>query len=305
MKILITGSQGFLARNLSKKLNKFGFICYGVGRGKWKGNIHKKWGYYKNINGTISEKTLKKYKKIKFKYIIHCAGGVSPNTSLLRSISKKQDFEKNVSSIYSTLNFFVSKTNKPKILFISTISVYGNTKLKKIKEENKLNPISNYSLNKVTAENICKNFYQNFKVDVLILRGSSLYGPGLKRQMIHDVCLKILKKKNIFYGTGKEIRDFIHINDFTELIKCIIIKGFKRYSIVNAGSGDGIKIVDVINYIIKKLGRNIKPKFNKFGYNVNPISLVPNIAKAKKFNWSPKVNFYKGINEYMNWLLND
>ena len=105
MKILITGSQGFLARNLSKKLNKFGFICYGVGRGKWKGNVHKKWGYYKNINGTISEKTLKKYKKIKFKYIIHCAGGVSPNTSLIRSISQKQDFT-------------CSKTNTNKVLVL-------------------------------------------------------------------------------------------------------------------------------------------------------------------------------------------
>ena len=74
---------------------------------------------------------------------------------------------------------------------------------------------------------------------------------------------------------------------------------------MNAGSGIGIKIADVINYILKKLGRNIKPKFNKFGSKVNPISLVPNIDRAKKFNWSPKVNFYKGINEYMNWLLND
>ena len=305
MKILITGSQGFLARNLSKKLNEFGFICYGIGRGKWKGNTHKKWGYQKNISGTINEKNLFKYKKVKFNYIIHCAGGVSPNTSLIKSISEKQDYEKNVSSIYSILNYFVSKNNNPKILFISTISVYGNTKLKKIKEENKLNPISDYSLNKVIAEDICNNFYQNFNIDVLILRGSSLYGPGLRRQMIHDVCLKIVKKKNIFYGSGNEVRDFIHINDFTELIKRIVIKGFKGYLIVNAGSGRGIKIIDVINYIIKKLKKNIKPKFNKFGLKVNPTSLVPSIVKAKKFNWSPKVNFYKGINEYINWLLND
>lgn len=305
MKILITGSQGFLARNLSKKLNKFGFICYGIGRGNWKGNTHKKWGYYKNISGTINENNLQKYKKIKFKYIIHCAGGASPNTSLIKSISQKQDYEKNVSSIYSILDYFVSKNSKPKILFISTISVYGNTKLKKIKEENKLNPISDYSLNKVIAETICKNFYQNFNIDVLILRGSSLYGPGLRRQMIHDVCSKIAKKQNIFYGSGKEVRDFIHINDFIELIKRVIIKGFNGYLVVNAGSGNGIKIADVINYILKKLKKNVKPKFNNFGSKVNPISLVPNIVKAKKFNWSPKVNFYKGLNEYISWLLND
>lgn len=305
MKILITGSQGFLARNLSKKLNNYGFVCYGIGRGKWKRNSHKKWGYYKNIIGTINKKNLKKYKKIKFEYIIHCAGGSSPNTSLVKSISKKKDYEKNVSSIYSVLDCFAQKSNKPKVLFISTISVYGNNKSKKIKEENKLNPISNYSLNKVIAENICKNFCQDYDFDVLILRGTSLYGPGLKRQIIHDVCLKIAKNQNIFFGTGKEVRDFIHINDFTELIKCIITKGFRGFLIMNAGSGNGIKIIDVINYIIKRLKKDIKPKFNNFGTKVNPISLVPNITKAKKFNWLPKVNFYKGLNEYISWLLND
>ena len=52
MKILITGSQGFLGRNLSQKLSREGFICYGIGRGNWKNKNYKKWGYFKNINGT-------------------------------------------------------------------------------------------------------------------------------------------------------------------------------------------------------------------------------------------------------------
>ena len=83
MKILITGSQGFLARNLSKKLSKFGYVCYGVGRGKWKHSTHKKWGYYKNIKGTINDKNLHLLKNIKFDYIVHCAGGSSPNTNII------------------------------------------------------------------------------------------------------------------------------------------------------------------------------------------------------------------------------
>ena len=105
MKILITGSQGYLARNLSKKLNTFGFACYGIGRGKWKGNVYKKWGYYKNISGTINENNLQKYKKLKFKYIIHCAGGVSPNTSLVKSIPKKRIMKKCIKHLLSTKLF--------------------------------------------------------------------------------------------------------------------------------------------------------------------------------------------------------
>ena len=305
MKILISGSEGFVARNLSKKLNKFGFKCYGIGRGKWKSNDHKKWGYYKNICATINNKTLNKYKKIKFDYVVHCAGGVSPNTSLTKSISEIKDFEKNVFSINSILDYLVLNNKKTKVIFISTLSVYGNSKVKKLKEENKLNPISNYAINKVIAENICESFYKKYKINILILRGGSLYGNGLRRQMIHDVCKKIMKKQSIFFGSGKETRDFIHIDDFTDLIKKIIIKSFKNFLVINAGCGKGIKVIDVINYIGKKLKKNIQPKFNMFGSNVNPVSLVANISKTKKFNWYPKIDFYKGLEEYINWLSND
>ena len=65
MKILITGSQGYIARNLSKKLSKKKISCYGIGRGNWKRKDYKKWGYYKNVSGTINTKSLKKIKKYK------------------------------------------------------------------------------------------------------------------------------------------------------------------------------------------------------------------------------------------------
>ena len=102
MNILITGSYGFLANNLSNNLKKSGFSCYGIGRKKSSKTYSKKFGYLKNINGAINSRNLKKLKKINFQYIIHCAGGVSPNTGLKKFISKTTEYEKNVSSI---LNF--------------------------------------------------------------------------------------------------------------------------------------------------------------------------------------------------------
>jgi nucleoside-diphosphate-sugar epimerase len=61
----------------------------------------------------------------------------------------------------------------------------------------------------------------------------------------------------------------------------------------------------VIYYISKKLEVKIKPKFNSFGKEENPTSLVPDIKKVKKFNWSPKKNFYEGLDEYIKWFKND
>ena len=54
MKVLITGSQGYIARNFCKKLSKSRITCYGIGRGDWKKKADfKKWGYYQNVSGGV------------------------------------------------------------------------------------------------------------------------------------------------------------------------------------------------------------------------------------------------------------
>lgn len=303
IKVLITGSQGYIARNLAKKLSKNKIICYGIGRGNWKKKVDfKKWGYYQNINGTINKQSLKKFGNKKFNYIIHLAGGSSPIVNLIDSISNKKDFEKNVVSTRFILEHIRLKNNKAKLILMSTIAVVGNNTENKIREDFRINPISNYTKNKVKAEKLCFKYNKEFNIDTLVLRGTSIYGPGLNKQIIHDVCLKIIKGDNIFFGTGEEQRDFIYIDDLCNFIKKIIQTNFKGYKIINIGVGKGIKIKKIINSLSYKLGKKIKPQFNKVGININPIKLIPDIKEAKKLKWKPKVNLQKGLNLYLKWF---
>jgi UDP-glucose 4-epimerase len=303
MKVLITGSQGYIARNFCKKLSKSRITCYGIGRGDWKKKADfKKWGYYQNVSGTINKQSLRKFKNNKFDYIIHLAGGSSPTASIIDSISNKKDFEKNVLSTRYILEYIRSKNNKAKFILMSTIAVIGNNEVNKIREESKVTPISNYTKNKVEAEKLCFKYNKDFGIDTLIIRGSSIYGPGMNKQIIHDVCLKITKKKNIFFGSGGEERDFIYIDDICSFMKKIIQKSFKGYKIINIGTGKGTKIKKIINYLNHKLGKKIKPKFNKIGLDINPKKLIPNIKKAKELDWKPKVSLYQGLNLYLKWF---
>ena len=117
MKVLITGSQGYIARNFCKKLSKSRITCYGIGRGDCKKKADfKKWGYYQNVSGTINKQSLRKFKNNKFDYIIHLAGGSSPTASIIDSISNKKDFEKNVLSTRYILEYIRSKNNKAKYM---------------------------------------------------------------------------------------------------------------------------------------------------------------------------------------------
>ena len=155
------------------------------------------------------------------------------------------------------------------------------------------------------AEELIKFYSKKFGIRYQILRTGSLYGKGLKRQFIYDACKKIYSKKNIFFGSGKEIRDWLYCDDLIDLIYLIIKKRPFKNKIFNVGSGHGLKISEVIVKICKLMKIKIKPKFNKIGIDKNPKTLISDITIAKKKGWFPKTNFDDGLQEYVQWFLNE
>ena len=291
-KILITGSHGFLARNTALLLKKKSYKVYGIGNGKWSKKQYQKWGYDYLINEEVNLKNLL-INFDKFDYIIHCAGrviGLTPN----------EDFLKNVLPTQSILEFVRLKNPKSKIIFMSTIAVNGSNSSRPIKENFTINPTSNYALNKKICEDLLSFYSEKYNLNVLIARTTSLYGEGLKRQFIFDACKKISKKNKNFFGTGNEIRDWLHVSDMSKLILHFIKKGFKKKIVVNCGSGKGRKIKDVLKIIMHELNINLIPQFNKLS-DSNPSTLIANINVAKKFGWSPQKKLTDGLKEYVKW----
>ena len=291
-KILITGSHGFLGRNLSVLLKKKSYKVYGIGNGKWSKKEYKKWGYDYLINGDVNLKNLlENFKNID--YIVHCAGRVI-------GLTPYEDFLKNVLPTQAILEFVRLKKINPKIIYLSTIAVNETKGTKPIGENFPINPTSNYAFNKKVSEDLLLFYSNKFNLDILIARTTSLYGDGLKRQFIFDVCNKLSNKNDKFFGTGNEIRDWLHVSDMSQLILRFIKKGFKKRVIVNCGSGNGNKIKDVLQIIMQELKIKLKPKFNKVS-DSNPSKLIANITKAKKFGWTPKKDLKTGLIEYVKW----
>ena len=294
-KILITGSQGYIAKNVAKKLQKKNFNVYGIGRGEWEKNDYKKWGYLNQINGKLNKKNLSKL-NLKFDFIIHCAG------SGLVGLKKKVDFMNNVKSTISLIDFIRKTQKKTKIIFMSSYSIYGNDFEDRISEKSATKPVSTYAINKKKAENLLLNFSKKYESDLMILRISSLYGEGLKKQLIYDACSKISKGFNNFYGTGKEKRDFIHISDLVNIVSYFCMKGFSNTNIINCGSGKGIRIKDVLKLISSNFNMSNKIIFNKKKLNSNPINLISNIEQLKKIGVKPNKDFRIGVKHYVKWF---
>ena len=288
MNILITGSNGFIASKFAEFAVKKKINVYGIGRSN-QNNASKV--YTKNITGELNLNNLKKFKK-KFDYIFHCAGHGTVKDQ------KKNDLK--ISPTLSLLEYVYKNTPSTKIIFTSSASVYGNHK-KKFSEKTKLIPISNYGKNKLFIERKMLNYSKQKKIDILVLRISSIYGEGLKKQFFFECCSKIKKEKNIFFGNGSELRDWLHVKDLNFLVLKIMNKGFKNFNIFNCGTGKGYEIKKVIKFIIKKNKKNIDPKFNGYGLKQNPKSNIVDIRRLKKFNWRPKINFWKGVSNYIKW----
>lgn len=293
-KILITGSHGFLGRNISKTLSKKSFLIEGIGNGNWTKNHYKKWGFDNLVNGDLNLKNLLNNFK-KFDYIIHCAGSGKVG------LPYKKDFNKNVNTTKSILKFIKVSSPNAKLIYLSSYSVYGENYKTQLKENFKTKPVSIYAKNKKKAEDLCLDYSKNHGLDLLILRVASLYGEGLEKQFIYDACQKITNGQKIFNGTGDEKRDFIHISDMSKIVLHFVKKNFQGINVINCGTGYGQKIKIVLNIILKNLNSDIKPFFNKKGINDNPKNLIANINKLKISGFLPKKKFKIGIKQYINW----
>jgi UDP-glucose 4-epimerase len=185
----------------------------------------------------------------------------------------------------------------------SSCAVYGrvedNDKL--LKETDKLNPNSLYAKLKFLSEGIAIFYSKEFKINLTILRISSVYGFGLNRQVIYETFMKFIKNKNKIHvpGNGEESRDFLHIKDLIQGLEILsrVNNTYKKnkkilYSIYNVGSGQTTQINKVIKLI--RLLVKSQARINYSGIN-NSFSLKPDIGKLKKLDYIPSFDIRKGL----------
>lgn len=281
MKILITGIKGYIGHSLKLKLQKRNKI-FGIS----------------SKTETLDYKRLLK-KKIKPQVIFHCAGtGLVGVNKILYLTHKK----KNLESTKKLIKFIKKiKLKNSTIVFLSSQAVYGKVSTKKISEKNKTLPISFYGKTKLLAEKELLKVKNN---SIFILRIFSIYGIGLKKQIIWDACKKFKRNNLTFRGNGNEKRDYLNIDDFTKLSEKITYfnKNIKK-QILNVGSGSGIKIIDLLNKIKNFYGIKKKISFSK-EYNKSEYQnyVSSNLRVEKVLNWKPKKKLSKELNNYIRWF---
>lgn len=324
--IIITGGAGFIGSAIIKKFinKKFNIINLDkLGYASDLNNLKsiKKYKNYKFIKIDISNfKKLKKiFLKYKPQYVINCAA----ESHVDRSIKKSRDFiNSNILGTYNLLEctrILMSKNKFHLFHQVSTDEVYGDTEQFKYapNEKTNYNPSSPYSASKASADNLVLAWGRTYKIPFTISICTNNYGPfQFPEKLIPVIILKSLEGKKIpIYGDGKQIRDWLYVEDHVEAINKIIFTKKARNDKFNISGNNQISNLNLVKKICSQLNQLVKNKpkgiidFNSLITFVDDRKghdrrYFLNSQKIQKFlGWKPKYQINQGLKLTLNWYL--
>ena len=191
-----------------------------------------------------------------------------------------------------------------KFVQISTDECYGSIEQDSFTEESPLKPNSPYSASKTSADLLCRSYFVTYKLPIVITRSSNNYGPyQFPEKFIPTVILNAIRNKSIpVYGDGKNVRDWIYVQDNCEGIDLVIQKG-KVGEVYNIGGENEWHNIDVCSFILRELGKSkelITFVKDRPGHD-RRYSLV--CDKVKNLGWKHRTNFEKGLRKTIRWYV--
>jgi UDP-glucose 4-epimerase len=295
MKVLIVGCEGFIGNNILNFLQKNNYEVLGCDLLDIKNSSYP---YYKIDRFNPSYFTI--IKESQPDVVINAAGSGLVSLSITNPLG---DFQANTIDTFNLLEAIRLNTHSCKYLNFSSAAVYGNTSKIPVSEDDSIQPISPYGWHKYYSELICKEYFQLHHIKTLSVRPFSVYGPGLKKQLFWDMYQKTQNSKEItLFGTGKESRDFIFIEDFVKVIGIIFEKADFDGGVINIANGEETTIAEAASIFYSNLPFNGVFSFNGAIKEGDPVNWRADIRKLSAMGYSSSFSFEEGITQYIQWL---
>ena len=298
MRFAVTGGAGFVGSHLVKLLVKKGhdvLVMDNLHTGKLENleEIRDKIEF-KNID--IQDYHLMEQELKNIDGVFHQAA-----LTVVQDSFKMPDKYHNV-NVKGTENIFkIAQKNNFKVVYASSSSVYGHKEIVPILESFDKNPINPYGKTKLDDEFLAEK-YSKLGVNIIGLRYFNIFGKGQTLEYA-GVITKFLnrlrdRKSPIIFGTGSQIRDFIHVEDIANA-NFLAMTSKVSNSHVNIGTGTSISILELANMMIEESGLDLEPIMSK--------SLEGDIEKSqaditlakKQFGWEPKLQLRDWLKEIL------
>jgi len=149
-------------------------------------------------------------------------------------------------------------------------------------------------------EMMCESYMRNYGMRIAIVRLFSVYGLGLEKQFLWDLCCKLRQNAGVVSldGTGSEARDWIHISDVVRLLSAID----GATAVVNGGCGSAMTVGQIAEMTCASWGHQSNITFTGRVRKGDPEVLVANISRLATMGFEPLMPLSTGIHEYVTWF---
>ena len=205
-----------------------------------------------------------------------------------------------------------------RFLHVSTDEVYGDLNGKEdfFIEDTAYDPSSPYSASKASSDHLVRAWFRTYQLPVLITNCSNNYGPyQFPEKLIPHVILNAIEGKELpIYGNGKQIRDWLYVNDHVRAQLVVALKG-RIGETYNIGGNNEVQNIEVVEKICDILNILIPERLNGLDSYRELITFVQdrpghdvryaidNTKIKTNLGWMPKENFKSGMQKTVEWYL--
>ena len=306
VEVLVTGGAGFIGSN---------FVRYAL-------NHHQDWrvttldkltyaGRRENLHdvidhprhtfaqGDIADRPVSGPLVEQSQLVVHFAA----ETHVDRSILAAGEFIRtDVEGTFVLLEAARRAKNLRRFVQVSTDEVYGSVATGASRETDELKPRNPYAASKAGADRLAYSYWATYNVPVVITRASNNYGPYqfpekviplFVTNAIDDIAVPL-------YGDGRNVRDWLHVEDHCRAIDLLIADGADG-EVYNIGGGNDVMNVDLTTRILGSLGKPlslIRPVADRPGHDRR---YCLDTSKLRSLGWAPQVPFEQGLRDTVDW----
>jgi dTDP-glucose 4,6-dehydratase len=310
MRLLVTGGAGFIGSNFVRRLltDSTSSIAKIIVLDKltYAGTFENLEAFqddmrFQFIHGDINNQTLVENLFEKVDAVVHFAAESHVDRSILEAAPFIETNVLGTASLLETLRKFP----KVKFLHVSTDEVYGSINEGSWNEEFPIFPNSPYAASKASSDLLALAYQRTYGLDILVSRCCNNYGPNqFPEKLIPLFITNLIQGKKVpLYGDGKNIREWIHVDDHCDALNLILSKG-ESGQIYNIGSSFELSNLEITNLILEAFNRGeefIEYVSDRPGHDYR-YSLDYSKAKSK-LGYSPKIDFVNGLRKTVDWYL--
>jgi dTDP-glucose 4,6-dehydratase len=309
LNLLVTGAAGFIGSNFVRMIAKGGF--QGISSVKVldkltyagvKSNLDSvaDLSRYEFIQGDICDLRVVSELLKEVDAVVNFAA----ESHVDRSISGATDFvQTNIVGVQVLLDAIKASGRKIRFLQVSTDEVYGSIELGSWTEDWPLQPNSPYSASKAGGELLARSYNRTHSIDVVITRCSNNYGSHhFPEKLIPLFITNLIEGEKVpVYGTGKNVRDWLHVDDHCQGIYSVLMNG-RSGEIYNIGGGRELTNNEITSLILEAMGADESSieyvedrKGHDFRYSLDWTKI------NRELGYEPQVKFEEGLRETIQW----